>query len=173
MGGCIEVTSTLDKGSSFTVLLPLALCGHQHGQKQEKPDLPAAWEGRSLHILVAEDNNMSRQLVCKLLESVGHHTKGVADGLEALAAWKLEKFDLILMDIDMPEMDGNMVTRLIRDAEKHSGEQIPIIALTVHALPHERDLALAAGMNNYVTKPVALKELLVAIKEAVESVQKH
>lgn len=170
MGGRIEVTSTLEEGSSFTLLLPLASCGHQLSKKREKIELPAAWEGRSLNILVAEDNNMSRQLICKLMESVGHRTTGVADGLEALAAWKSEKFDLILMDIDMPEMDGNMVTGLIRETERHTGEQIPIIALTVHALPHERDLALAAGMNNYVTKPVVLKELLVAIKQAVESV---
>ena len=87
---------------------------------------------------------------------------------EALAAWKSGDFDLILMDIDMPDMDGTMVTSLIRDAEKSGGGHIPIVALTVHALPHERDNALAAGMDGYVTKPVILKELLVAIKQALE-----
>lgn len=168
MEGTIEVRSTEGEGSSFIVVIPLDSCDNEVGKRNPKPLLPAPWEGRSLNLLVAEDNSMSRHLVCKLMESVGHHSTGVENGVEALDQWKNGSFDLILMDIDMPVMDGVMTTKLIREAEQHGKTHIPIVALTVHALPQERDNAISAGMDGFVTKPVVLKELLVAIKDAVE-----
>ncbi|RMI05120.1 MAG: response regulator, partial [Calditrichaeota bacterium] len=96
----------------------------------------------------------------RLLEKMGHTVTLAGDGKAAVETWQQQPFDLILMDIQMPGMDGFQATRLIREREKATGEHIPIIALTAHATKGYQERCLAAGMDGYVSKPVRRKELL-------------
>jgi CheY-like chemotaxis protein/HPt (histidine-containing phosphotransfer) domain-containing protein len=123
---------------------------------------------RRLHVLLAEDNELNQKLIVRLLEKRGHDSVVAANGREALA--KLDKpsktFDLILMDIQMPDMGGFEATARIREREAGSGRRLPIVALTAHATKEDRDRCLAAGMDAYVSKPVTARELF----ETIESV---
>jgi two-component system, sensor histidine kinase and response regulator len=108
----------------------------------------------SLHILLAEDNAVNQKLAVRLLEKRGHTLVVASTGKEALAAWKHERFDLILMDVQMPEMDGFEVTAAIRQAERLTGAHIPIVAMTAHAMSGDRQRCLEAGMDGYISKPI-------------------
>ncbi len=113
----------------------------------------------SLHILVAEDNTVNQKLVARLLEKRGHRVKVVANGREALESLEQDTYDLILMDVQMPEMDGFKATAELREREKRTGRRIPVIALTAHAMKGDRERCLDAGMDNYLSKPVDVLEL--------------
>jgi PAS domain S-box-containing protein len=121
---------------------------------------------RSLRILVAEDNPVSQFLAVRLVEKEGHSTVAVANGREALEALEKEKFDLVLMDVQMPEMGGFEAVAAIRQNEAATGGHLPIIAMTAHAMQGDRERCLAAGMDAYVSKPVSVKGLLAAIESA-------
>ena len=126
---------------------------------------------RKLRILVAEDNAVNRELVIRRLQKLGHTAIAVSDGREAVERWEQEaaSCDLILMDMQMPEMDGFQATAQIRDKEKSSGKHIPIIALTAHAMKGDRERCLAAGMDGYVAKPIRQQELMETIEALVPS----
>jgi CheY-like chemotaxis protein len=113
----------------------------------------------SLHILVAEDNAVNQKLVARLLEKRGHSVEVVANGRKALGALNKRAYDLVLMDVQMPEMDGFEATREIRKREKETGLHTQIIALTAHAMKGDRERCLEAGMDAYLTKPIRAKEL--------------
>ncbi len=115
---------------------------------------------RPLHILLVEDNIINQQLTLKLLEKEGHSAVVANNGKEAIEAFENESFDLILMDIQMPEMDGYEATAVIRERERESGRHIPIIAVTAHAMKGYREKCLAAGMNDYISKPVNINKLV-------------
>ena len=117
----------------------------------------------SLRVLVAEDNEFNQDVVASLLKKRGHVPVLVGNGDAALAAWEREPFDLILMDVQMPEMDGFAATQAIRAKEKAKGGHVPIIALTAHAMKGDRERCLAAGMDAYVSKPIRAAELFEAI----------
>ena len=119
---------------------------------------------RNLHILLAEDNAVNQKLAERLLEKHGHEVTVTANGREALAALGQENFDVVLMDVQMPEMDGLEATSAIRVKESGTGSHIPIIAMTAHAMKGDRERCLAAGMDGYVSKPVHAKELFEAIE---------
>jgi PAS domain S-box-containing protein len=127
---------------------------------------------RRLHILVAEDNAVNQRLALKLLEKRGHTAVVAANGKEALGAYTAEKFDLILIDVQMPELDGFAVTRAIREREAHAPvrsaptSHIPIIAMTAHAMKGDRERCLQAGMDSYISKPLNPERLY----EVIESV---
>jgi signal transduction histidine kinase/CheY-like chemotaxis protein len=112
-----------------------------------------------LRVLVAEDNLVNQRLIVRLLEKRGHRVTLVADGRQAIEALGQGSFDLILMDIQMPEMDGLEATAIIRGMEKKTGNHQCIIALTAHAMTGDRDRCLAAGMDGYLTKPIRPQEL--------------
>jgi CheY-like chemotaxis protein len=120
---------------------------------------------RKLRVLVAEDNAVNQQLAVRLLEKQGHTVAVAGNGREALEA--LEKaasgFDVVLMDVQMPEMDGFEATAAIRQKEKEMGRHIPIIAMTAHAMKGDRELCLDKGMDDYISKPVQAKELQEAM----------
>ena len=124
--------------------------------------------GSSLKVLLAEDNAVNQRLVVRLLEKRGHHVVVAANGLEALAALKHENFDLVLMDVQMPEMDGMEATVAIRAGEKRTGEHLAVIALTAHAMKGDRDKCLAAGMDGYLTKPIRTQELDDVLEECLK-----
>ncbi|HLJ57256.1 MAG TPA: response regulator, partial [Chthonomonadaceae bacterium] len=114
---------------------------------------------RSLRVLLAEDNPVNQRLARRLLEKRGHRPTVVCNGAEALAAAQREPFDLILMDVQMPEMDGFEATAAIRAMERRSGRHTPIVAMTAHAMKGDRDRCLAAGMDAYVSKPLIVDDL--------------
>ena len=115
----------------------------------------------SLLVLVAEDNPVNQKVTVAMLERLGHGSIVVADGAEAIAKWAESKVDLILMDVQMPNLDGLDATRRIRALEK--GNRIPIIAMTAHAMSGDRDRCLEAGMDDYVSKPVTRNALQEAL----------
>lgn len=114
---------------------------------------------RSLKILLAEDNPVNQKLAMLMLEKKGHKVVVARNGLEAVEKNEQEKFDLILMDIQMPELDGLQATRQIRELEKRTGKRIPIIALTAHALKGDEEKCLEAGMDEYISKPISRRQL--------------
>jgi two-component system sensor histidine kinase/response regulator len=115
-------------------------------------------------VLLAEDNPINQRVAVHLLQKHYYETTVVNNGREALAALEGEQFDLVLMDIQMPEMDGFEATRSIRAAESISGEHLPIIAMTAHAMKGDRERCLQAGMDEYVTKPIQAADLMRAIQ---------
>jgi signal transduction histidine kinase/CheY-like chemotaxis protein len=127
--------------------------------------------GSSLMVLLAEDNAVNQRLVVRLLEKRGHRVAVAENGLEALAALKKEDFDLVLMDVQMPEMDGMEATAAIRKEEKRTGEHLAVIALTAHAMKGDREKCLAAGMDGYLTKPIRPQELDDALEACVKNRQ--
>jgi PAS domain S-box-containing protein len=124
---------------------------------------------RRLRILVAEDNAISRELVVRILQKQGHTAFGAATGGEAVDVWEkdAEGFDILLMDVQMPDMDGFRATAIIREKEKISGKHIPIIALTAYAMTGDRERCLAAGMDAYVSKPIRHQDLFETIQALV------
>jgi two-component system, sensor histidine kinase and response regulator len=118
-------------------------------------------------ILLAEDNAVNRTLAVRLLEKRGYVVTVAGDGRAALAALEKEPFDTILMDVQMPEMDGFEATLAIREREKSTGRHIPIIAMTAHVLKGDEDRCLSAGMDGYVSKPIRTFELFAAIEAAI------
>ena len=118
----------------------------------------------SLSILLAEDNPVNQKLASRLLNKHGHVVVVAGNGIEALAAMERQRFDLVLMDIQMPEMGGFEATAQIRARERKTGGRIPIIAFTAHALDGDRERCLELGMDDYITKPVQPTLLFDAIE---------
>ncbi len=124
---------------------------------------------RKLTVLLAGDNPVNRVLAQKLLQKQGHTVTSVNNGREALQLWEenqSRQFDVILMDVQMPEMDGLQASSLIREEELAMGAHIPIIAVTAHAMKGDRERCLAAGMDGYITKPINPAELAETIQAA-------
>ena len=120
-----------------------------------------------LRLLAAEDNLVNQRLIARLLESAGHSITVVGDGFAALNACRQNSYDAILMDVQMPVMDGHEATRQIRLWEQTTGTHVPIIAMTAHAMKGDREKCLEAGMDDYIAKPLHKQELLHAISEQI------
>ena len=121
---------------------------------------PATANAFPLQILLAEDNLVNQKLAIALLEKAGHRVSLAANGAEAVSQWQQGDFDLILMDVQMPILDGLAATRQIRQQEQTSGVHVPIVAMTAHAMAGDRELCLQAGMDDYLSKPINRQELL-------------
>jgi len=122
-------------------------------------------EVRNLTVLLAEDNTVNQKLATRLLEKMGHRVSLAANGAEAVRAHAAGRFDLILMDVQMPEMNGFEATARIREREKITGGHVPIVALTAHAIQGDRERCLASGMDDYLSKPLNA----IALAEKLES----
>jgi CheY-like chemotaxis protein len=112
---------------------------------------------------IRDSNPVNQKLVIRLLEKRGHRVAVAANGHEALAALRSGEFDLVLMDVQMPEMDGFEATAAIRQRERDGGVHLPIVAMTAHAMKGDRERCLAAGMDGYVSKPVRRIDLQAAL----------
>jgi signal transduction histidine kinase/DNA-binding response OmpR family regulator len=134
---------------------------------------PAMPRRRPLRVLLAEDNVINQKLAVRLLEKEGHHVTVVGNGREAAAAVQTKRFDVVFMDVQMPEVDGLEATALIRKGEASAGGyapdggRVPIIAMTAHAMKGDREMCLAVGMNGYVAKPLQTEELWRALDTVV------
>jgi len=126
-----------------------------------EPDESATTGGlsRPLSVLVAEDHPVNQRLVTRILEKAGHTVTVVGNGREAVEAWSRAPFDVVLMDVQMPEMDGLAATRAIRALEATRGGHVPIVAMTARAMPRDREECLAAGMDGHLAKPIQPREL--------------
>ncbi len=123
--------------------------------------------GRALRILLVEDNPINQQLARKLLEKRGHSVVLAVNGKECLRVLSTESFDLVLMDIQMPEMDGLEAAGHIRASEQGTTRHLPIIALTAHSQPADREKCLLSSMDEYITKPLRIEVLLAAMASVV------
>jgi signal transduction histidine kinase/ActR/RegA family two-component response regulator len=170
MGGEIQVQSQLGVGSSFTIRLPLERVEGAAPSLTREPAVAPSQSERSLRILAAEDNRVNRLVLQSLLGQAGCETVFVENGREAVEAWESGAFDLILMDVQMPVMDGAEATRLIRRREAQTGRRVtPIIALTANAMSHQTEGYFASGMNGFVAKPISVSDLFAAIDAALEA----
>jgi len=140
----------------------------EHRRQRDRYETPSAFiqasEG-SLRVLVAEDNPVNQTLAVRILEKLGHTVQVVNNGRDALGRSQAEEFDLILMDVQMPEVDGLEATMAIRTAESNTGNHVPIIAMTAHAMKGDREKCLSAGMDGYLSKPIRILELKQAMSE--------
>lgn len=121
----------------------------------------------ALRILLVEDNAVNLALAVRLLEKQGYTTAVAASGREALALLEKQVFDLVLMDVQMPEMDGLEATAALRENEKGTSQHMPVIAMTAHAMKGDREKCLAAGMDGYISKPIKANELFQVIEQFV------
>jgi len=157
MGGRIGVESKEWEGSLFWFEVSLAKAAHQNpSPNREHGDLKPAYRAR---ILVAEDNTVNQLITVKMLEKLGHHADVVANGGEVISALRHLPYDLVLMDCQMPEMDGYEATSKIRQDTQLAILKLPIIAMTANAMSGDFEKCLSVGMNDYLAKPVSLEKL--------------
>lgn len=174
LGGTIEVESELGKGSKFTVTLTQRIADEKYyTQKTEiasSVDKKEILEGK--HILLAEDNDLNAEIAITILENMGLKVDCVEDGIQCVA--KMEQmpagtYELILMDIQMPNMDGYKATQTIRQFADKTKADIPIVAMTANAFEEDKKMALSAGMNDHIAKPIDVKR----VEEVLLSVLKQ
>jgi signal transduction histidine kinase/CheY-like chemotaxis protein len=167
MGGEIGVDSEPGQGSLFWFALPLRVANAASMRATISQKLPAA----RLRILIAEDNAINQRIICHAVEKLGHEAALAASGAEALEKFHAGEFDLILMDCQMPDMDGMEATRRIRQSGS-KGVAIPIIAVTANAFAEDREACLAAGMTDHIGKPVQLNVLHAVIERSMGILEK-
>jgi len=163
MKGTIEVESIVGKGSKFSFALPFVEAEVPVVKESQKENLPIAKnhynERNQFHILVVEDNITNQQVAFHILNKLNYKFDIVDNGLQALIAIKNNSYDLILMDCEMPVMDGFTATTEIRALEPIKNKHITIIAMTAHAIKGDEEKALAVGMDDYISKPIDIKLL--------------
>jgi len=171
MGGGLSLESQQGAGAIFRVRLPVeVVTGAVPAAIAERADpAPAQTDGRPAahrRVLLAEDNEVNQDVALEILESLGCSVTLVDNGRRALERLAVDRFDLVFMDCQMPELDGLAATREIRAMQRVSagGEPVPIVALTAHALQHDREQCLAAGMNDYVSKPFGREEIAAMLE---------
>lgn len=156
--------------SAIVSTLGEAGASHTNFASEQRND-PASAQGRQINILLAEDNAVNQKLALGILGQLGHHVTVADNGKIAIGklqqswAGEIEPFDLVLMDVQMPEMDGLTATREIRELEKLNNQKTPIVAMTAHAMIGDREECLASGMDDYLTKPIRLQEISDKLSE--------
>jgi CheY-like chemotaxis protein len=178
MDGTIDVTSRPGEGSEFWFTVRLGngtLSGKASAEERQRESTHVSllpFRGVNARILLAEDNVTNQKVALAILKKLALRADGVADGAEAIKALELIPYDLVLMDVRMPVMDGIEATRQIRDPQSGVlNHDIPIIAMTANVLASDREKCVAAGMNGFVAKPVSPAELRMAIEELLRPMQ--
>ena len=164
MGSYLSISSIPDRGSCFSFVLNCPIA--DNASQPEVTTQERAAIARSLNILVAEDNLVNQKVVLTLLKQRGHRVKLACNGIEAVRQYREESFDLVLMDLQMPEMNGEEATRQIRNLASTSTIRTPIFALTAHAISALQDREVAL-MDGYISKPICIEELDRAIAAAI------
>jgi len=167
MGGTIWVKSELGHGSQFHFTANFGVgSAVRAAVSSTTPSQQAALRThKQLRILLAEDNAVNQKIATRVLEKRGHHVTVAGDGHLVLAALERDRFDVVLMDVQMPEMDGFEATAAIRSRERETGAHMPIIAMTAHAMQGDRERCIAAGMDDYVAKPLKVAELIELLEK--------
>jgi signal transduction histidine kinase/ActR/RegA family two-component response regulator len=175
MGGKLWAESEEGKGSSFHFTVPFGATQASRARESSHLALAphdgtaVAKSSRRLNILLAEDNVVNQRLATRLLEKAGHAVTVAEDGKQALAILERDRFDVVLMDVQMPEMSGLEATEAVRARERQTGQHVPILAMTAHAMTGDRERCLAAGMDGYLSKPVQPAELFQALEQLTAS----
>lgn len=161
----LKIDAALVKPVTPSTLLDALIGVENTPLLSSKPVTVAVNTQQPLRILLAEDNLVNQQVALRMLQRLGHSVAVAANGKEALELLKQERFDIVLMDVQMPELDGISATRQIRQREQGTGQQLPIIALTAHAMTGDRERFLSAGMSDYLAKPIRPEELTQMIEK--------
>jgi CheY-like chemotaxis protein len=167
MTGEIWVESALGKGSAFhfTASFGVAAAMGQGAAVDSGDSVAGPGVSRGARILLAEDNPVNRRVALRILEKGGYEVAVAGNGREVLQAIEREEFELILMDVQMPEMDGLEATGIVRERERQTGAHLPIIAMTAHAMSGDRERCLAAGMDEYISKPIHAEQLIELVRQ--------
>jgi len=173
MGGTMTFESAEGKGSTFVCTIPLAEAeaegvGNADSEKTTKEvEIPPVAHTTRLRLLIAEDDATIRQVLGLMLQRSNFEIDFAESGVEAVDIWENGQFDLILMDVQMPGMNGFEATAVIREKERTRGGYTPIIAMTAHALKEDEERCFAAGMDSYISKPIDFKKSLLTIKDLI------
>ena len=167
LGISAYLTKPVKQSELFDVIVSVLSPGEQQPSVGPKPRSGSRSTRPRLNVLLAEDNAVNQLLASRILEILGHQVTVVSNGHEALSTARAGRFDLIVMDVQMPEMDGFEATAAIRELEKSTGEHISIIAMTAHAMKGDRERCLAAGMDGYVSKPIRVADVEEAVAHAM------
>ncbi len=177
MGGVIEFNEK-KSGGMFILTVPLSFCAaaEKESPLQAAGSAPHAnsklneLSGASFQILLVEDNFIGRKLIKNIIESIGWKIDIACDAFEGLKYFESRKYDLILLDIQLPDMNGYEFTKKIRNGEAESGSpETPIIAVTAYSLPSDREKCFAAGMNGYISKPISIENFYTTISEVLKN----
>ena len=179
MQGEISVESEEGKGSAFSFVIPLKFLAGLPEQQAEKvqamPDAPV--QGKGIRVLLVEDNPVNQRLATIMIKKQGCRVDVAVDGLDALTYLKKQEFDLVLMDVQMPNLDGMGATRKIREIEASEAlrkqyaalnglqNPLPIVALTAHARKEDEQACYAAGMSGFLTKPIVKNKLVAVLQD--------
>ncbi|WP_239028007.1 MASE3 domain-containing protein [Geomonas subterranea] len=166
MGGSIAIEGEAGAGSCFSFTVRLGLVQGEAELPSAPPRPPAqpgSPAGAGRHLLVAEDDPTIRQVLGNMLGRLGYQVEFAEDGAQAVAKWRQSDFDMIIMDVQMPLLDGFEATRSIREQEVHQGRRLPILAMTAHAMKQDEERCIAAGMDDYISKPIDFRECLEKI----------
>jgi PAS domain S-box-containing protein len=170
MGGSISVESRPGQGAEFQVTLPLKRVRDARSVEPTAVEPGVAVDGPALRILAAEDNPVNQLVLSTLLSQAGVQPRIVDTGRQAVEAWEADDWDVILMDVQMPEMDGPEATMAIRRREAETGRpRTPILALTANAMSHQEAEYLACGMDAVIAKPIQVERLFEALRQALET----
>ena len=168
MGGTITFESEQGKGTTFVIIIPFKIDRNSEARKEKAENCAGSIKG--LNILLVEDNELNMEIAEFIIQSEGAVVTKAWNGQEAVEIYKKSRageFDLILMDIMMPIMDGYEATRTIRSMDRKDASTIPIIAMTANAFTEDKMKSKEAGMNEHISKPIDLKQLIKVITVVV------